>query len=147
METVPNILAAIGTLVLAVAAFFTILQNKKQLNILSKQIRVQKSEIVPFLQVNSVDANGNSLTLNIENLSSSTARGVGISTRFYLVYPEYSADLRGKDVLSQSRLEQRIKENESIFVKYFWYGNRGPKLLWEGKNVKAKRRAIKFRIP
>lgn len=137
MEVLSNFLVVIGTLALATAAFFTLRQNSKQVSILSRQISMQRSSLVPYLEINSYKAQDNRLILDIENLSNSIARGLGISTSFYLVYPRYSADPQGKDILSSSRLEQRIKDNITVWVKYHIFGPNEPKLLFDGKYAKS----------
>ncbi|MBF8265160.1 MAG: hypothetical protein HW384_1024 [Dehalococcoidia bacterium] len=98
---------------------------------------MQRSALVPYLEIISYETKDNTLILDIENLSDSTARGMGISTSFYLVFPRYTADSKGIDVLSSSRLEHLVKDNVTVFVKYFLFGPNEPKLIWEGKQVRS----------
>jgi len=98
---------------------------------------LQRSSQIPYLKVNSVDIRNNPIYLEIENLTNSLALWLGISTAFYLVYPQYSADSKGEGMPSASRLEKLIKENQTIYVKYLGYGPNEPRLVWESKIVQT----------
>jgi len=136
MEVIPNILLAIGTLALAIVAFYSLRQNQKQIQVLSRQVNVQKSLLVPYLQVKQLDIQGNRVSIETENVSDTTAHWFGLATEFYLVYPRYSADPKGDELLSPSHLEQLIEEGKTVWVEFLLLSSsKAPRFTYEGKLV------------
>jgi hypothetical protein len=144
MQIVSNFLVGIGTLVLAVIAWWGLRQASNQQHILSKQLDIQQTQLRPNIQVKSFNFKKNALSVEIENVSTVAAYRVGVSTRFYLVYPLFFDSPESNQPLSRSRVEQMIAKKKQLYAKYqLVHPKKGPKLIYEG-NIVIPDEAVTF---
>lgn len=95
IDTIANLGVAVGTILLAFFTFLlavytnkTIKSSQKQLRILEHQNRVIKNQQNPFLQVNEVKFNKNTISFKVENVGLGIAYEVGIFSYFQPVLLE-----------------------------------------------------------
>ena len=95
IDTIANLGVAVGTILLALFTFLLaiytskiIKSSEKQLRILKHQNRVIKSQQNPFLQVNEVKFNKNTVSFKVENVGFGNAYEIGIYSYFQPVLLE-----------------------------------------------------------
>jgi len=113
MTDFANIAVAIGTFLLALAAFATMLQDRKQISILYRLYALLRP--IPNLRITSLNFKGNIARVNIENFSSVPGYEVGLASSFYLVYPKYYSSSEEKEELSTSLAQQMIAEGKTVY--------------------------------
>src|SRR4030042_3988723 len=107
-----ELLVALGTISLAIAAFWALKNTAKQQKLLSMQLDIQQSERRPNLQVKDFKFDWNSLVVRIQNVSVAPAYWVGVATRFYLVYATFYESPDSSQKLSPSRAAQLEAEGK-----------------------------------
>lgn len=136
VQEVLALLVALGTISLAIAAFWALKNTARQQKLLSVQLDIQQSERRPNLQVKDFRFDGDSIVVRIQNVSVAPAYWVGVATRFYLVYATFYERPQSGQELSPSRVSQLEAEGKQTFVKYHLFPpGKWPRLTLDGEVV------------
>lgn len=130
---------AIATFLLAIAAFLGLIFTRKQINVLSNQLRIQRSQLVPYITVSEVRVEGDEIVVELNNNSDAAAYWLGMLAEFYIVYPRYYGSQKTKDELSQSRVQQLTEEGETVYVKFLLLPySKVSRLVYDGDKIVPK---------
>ncbi len=91
----------IATSVLAITAFFSFRESKKQVKTMEKQLSQSIKNRDPHLKINNFKFNGNNLDLNIENIGESMAYDIALMSSVFL----YETKDGGKFFIPKSNYE------------------------------------------
>ncbi len=111
---VTNAAMAVGTIFLAIVAYRSLGEGKRQLKQVSRQTEIFRSQQDPFLKVQNFRFEGDTLVLDVENMGKGRAVWVGIESWFWLVYPRTYADREGRTPISYAQVEQGIAKGEKL---------------------------------
>jgi len=128
-----NIWVAIGTILLALAAFANIWLSRKQARIFTRQLILQRSQLIPNLRIKNIEFKENIAKVNIENFSGVPGYEVGLSSSFHLVNPEYYASPDRGEKLSSSRVQQMIAEKKQLYLDF--QPIQKEDLVYQGKRI------------
>jgi hypothetical protein len=113
-----NFWVAIGTILLAIASFVNIWMSRKQAQVFTRQLILQRSQLIPNLRIKKLEFKGNIAEVDIENFSDVPGYEVGLSSSFYLTYPEYYASKDQSEKLSESRVKQMNEEKKQLYWRF-----------------------------
>jgi len=131
-----NGFVAVGTMLLAIATFMSVYQGRKQMQVISKQLNLQKGQQIPHMFIKNVVFEGDTVKFDVENATDVAAYWTGLETSFFLVRLQY---YDGPDNGHEINWGQAIKmkeEGKVPYGKYYWLGSDASKLTYEGKEVK-----------
>jgi hypothetical protein len=116
-----NVLVAIATITIASVAYKQMLESRRQarqqLNILSDQTAILRSQQDPLLKAHAFNFKGNELSVKLINRGKGRARRIGVETWFYPVI--FLADQQGKLVnVSEQMVEDYKKSGQDIRGRY-----------------------------
>ena len=77
-----SILGPIATFVVAIITLFNVLNIRRQLRLMEKQVVLQRSEVYPFLNIDDKRVDGNKVELKLKNKGKGPAIRVGLAVSF-----------------------------------------------------------------
>ena len=130
---------AIATFLLAIAAFVGLFLTRKQLTLLYNQFRLQRSHLVPHITLSEARFENDEVVVELSNSSDAAAYSLGMMARFDIAEPQYYDSPKSRDELSQSRVQQLIDEDKTVYAKFRplpFSSVRG--LVYDGRKVAPK---------
>jgi hypothetical protein len=82
IRDVVTILASVGTLLVAIIAFYNSRNTRRQLKLMEKQVILQRSELNPFLEILTKKIENGRITLELRNRGKGPAILIALETRF-----------------------------------------------------------------
>jgi hypothetical protein len=134
-----NALVAIGTILLAIATFMSVLQGRKQMQTLLKQVNLQVGQQIPHLFVRKVTFEGDSVKIDIENATNASAHWLGLETSFHLIRQRYSDSAHDGREITWGEAIKLKEEGKIVYGKYFLLGpHEWPRLVHDNREVKPE---------
>ncbi len=131
-----NFLVALGTIGLAVAAFVSMNQGRKQTQAILRQLNLTIGQQTPYLFIKSVSFEHDSVSLEIENATNVPAFWVGLVTRFFFVCERYYDSPSGDHEVGWGEAVKLRDQDKIVYSKYYSPApDRWPKLIHDDKAV------------
>ena len=131
-----NGLVAVGTMLLAIATFMSVYQGRKQMQVISKQLNLQKGQQIPHMFIKKVVFEGDTVKLDVENATDVAAYWTGLETSFFLVRLQYYDGPDNGHEINRGEAIRMKEEGKIPYGKYYSLGPEASKLTYEGKEVK-----------
>jgi hypothetical protein len=125
-----TVLVAVATLILALVTYTSVRQNRRQVDMLTRQTVILRSQIDPIPVVHLVAFNGNTLRVRITNHGAGPASSLAIDTGIHLCKVTFTKDASGKQPYSEEELRSAPK-GTLAYPRYDWHPN--SQLLDAGK--------------
>jgi len=132
-----NILVGVGTIVLAIATLLLVIQNRRQVDVMLKQVNMQIGQQIPHLFIKQVDFRPDSVEIEVQNAGDVPATSVGLETQFFVIGQHLYADQEGDTEISWGEAIRWRDQGKTVYSKYYWTGPENPKLKFENREVNS----------
>jgi hypothetical protein len=140
-------LVALGTILLAIATFMSVLQGRKQMQTLLRQVNLQVGQQIPHLFIQRVTFERDSVKIDVENATNVPAFWLGLETRFHLIRQSYSDSADGGREITWGEAIKLKEAGKIVYGKYLLLlPHEWPKLVQENREVKPET-AVTFFAP
>jgi hypothetical protein len=140
-------LVALGTILLAIVTFMSVMQGRKQMQILLKQVNLQVGQQIPHLFIKEVTFEGDSVKIDVENATNVPAFELGLETRFHLIRQSYSDAANGGREITWGEAIKLREAGKIVYGKYLLLPpHELPKLVYDYREVKSET-AVTFFAP
>jgi len=116
--TFVTLILAIATIALAIVAYLDNRETKRQVDILSKQTSILRSQIDPIPSIQSFNFDKNKLNITIVNIGNGPASSLAIQTSFTPARRKFYRDSEGKIPLSKNETDEALKINKQVTIRY-----------------------------
>ena len=116
--TFVTLILAIATIALAIVAYLDNRETKRQVDILSKQTSILRSQIDPIPSIQSFNFEKNKLNINIVNIGNGPASSLAIQTSFVPARRKFYGDSKGKIPLLKTEIEEALIKNKQVTIRY-----------------------------
>ena len=130
-----NFLVAAGTVVLAIVTLLLVIQYRRQVDVMLKQLNMQIGQQIPHLFIKQVDFQPDSVEIEVQNATDAPATSVGLETRFFTIGQHLYADQEDHKEISWGEAIRLRNQGQTVYSKYYWTGPGNPKLKFENKEV------------
>jgi len=130
-----SFLVGIGTIVLAIATLLLVILNRRQVDVMLKQVNMQIGQQIPHLFIKQVDFQADSVEIEVQNATDVPATSVGLETRFFVIGQHLYADQKSDNEISWGEAIKLHERGETVYSKYYWTGPENPKLKFENREV------------
>lgn len=131
---------------MAIAAFLSVNQNRRQTQVILRQLNLQTGQQIPRLFINQVGFRLDSVEIEIQNAADVPATSVGLETRFFVIGQHLYADQKGDNEISWGEAIRLHDQGKSVYSKYYWTGPENPKLKFENREINPSA-AVSFFSP
>jgi hypothetical protein len=130
-----SFLVALGTVVLALVTLLLVIQYRRQVDVMSKQLNMQIGQQIPRLFIKQVNFRPDSVEIEVQNAGDAPAMSVGLETRFFVVGQHLYADQEGHKEINWGEAVRIHDQGQTVYSKYYWTGPGTPRLRLEGKEI------------
>jgi hypothetical protein len=117
-----TLLVAIATLVVALVSYSSVRQNKREVDMLTRQTVILRSQIDPIPVVHLIAFSGNKLRVRVVNHGTGPASSLVIDTGVHLCKVTFTKDAEGKEPFSEEELKAAPK-GALGYPRYDWRPN------------------------
>ena len=130
-----NLLLGLATIVLAAATLLLVIQYRRQVDIMLKQVNMQIGQQIPRLFIKQVDFRQDSVEIEVQNPGEVPATSVGLETKFFVIGQHLYSDEEGNNEINWGEAIRMRDRGETVYSKYYWTGPGNPELQFEGREV------------
>ena len=128
-------LVAVGTVVLAIVTLLLVIQYRRQVDVMLKQLNMQIGQQIPRLFIKQVDFRPDSVEIEVQNSGDVPATSVGLETCFFIIGQHLYADQKSDNEISWGEAIRMRDRGETVYSKYYWIGPESTKLKFENREV------------